>query len=135
MTNSSQDYTALIEIARKTGIPVENNQALTAVIDLAKSYSDKEQSLIRINEEREKSKIRMDEYKAKNRLNKETIGSVTLSFTILVALSLGGFMLALGSEADRERGRAVVTTAIVSALVAYGARGLRNIVSSSLKID
>jgi hypothetical protein len=68
-------------------------------------------------------------------LNKETIGSVTLSLTILVALALGGFMLAQGSDADRERGKAVVTISILSALGAYGARGVRNILSNSLKGD
>ena len=123
MTIDNNEYTEAIEVARKTGIPVDSNETLTTVLSLAKSFSDEKQSQIRLNEEREVSKIRMDERKANNRLNKEVIGSVTLSLAILGALALGGSMLALGSEADKERGKTVVSVALISALTAYGARG------------
>lgn len=136
MTSDNEDYRAVITAANRTDIPVRDiGPSDETVNNLARSFADEKQAQIRIDEQRKLSEIRIKEKKATIQMIKELVTSGTVSLAILVAISIGGYMSAFGSEADKEKGKNIIIAAITAGVAISGARLIRNAASKSLESD
>jgi hypothetical protein len=136
MTSSNEDYRAIIAAANRTDIPVGDIGPSDEIVNnLARSFADEKQMQIRIGEQRELSEIRIKEKKATSQMIKELVTSGTLSLAILVAISIGGYMSVFGNDADKEKGKNIIITAMTIGATISGARLIRNAASKSLESD
>jgi hypothetical protein len=136
MTSDNEDYRAIITAANRTDIPVRDiGPSDETVNNLARSFADEKQAQIRIGEQRELSEIRIKERKATIQMIKELVTSGTVSLAILVAISIGGYMSVFGNDADKEKGKNIIITALTIGATISGARLIRNAVSKSLESD
>jgi hypothetical protein len=136
MTSDNEDYRAIIIAANRTDIPVRDIGPSDETVNiLARSFADDKQAQIRIGEQRKLSEIRIKERKATIQMIKELVTSGTVSLAIFAAISIGGYMCVFGNEADKEKGKNIIITAMTIGATISGARLIRNAASKSLESD